>query len=135
MSLKTHYVIGTTASFSHTPPIVNLTLSLLTETPDLLISLIIHTNNLPNSQDLADLHPQDVQDRLKFYPLGEKTSMSDATGIYMTMVYKSGEAYGQILGVSDQTITSEPKSHVLDIQPHAVVSAFSNPTRLEGELL
>ena len=108
MSLKAHYVFATTASFSHVPPIINLCLALLTETPDLIISVILHVNNVDNSNNLASLQPTSVSDRLRLHSVGEKTSMKDATGTYMTMVYKSGEAYGAILGVSPFSALASP---------------------------
>jgi hypothetical protein len=108
MVLTNHYVVGTTGSFSHCPSVVNLCLAFLTEDPDLLISVLLHANNVPNSEALAAKHAADIRDRLKFYPLGEANtgSMRQATDTFMTMVYKSGEAYGTILGACTFPLSS-----------------------------
>ncbi|WVQ78390.1 hypothetical protein IAT38_000476 [Cryptococcus sp. DSM 104549] len=92
-----HFVFGTTAAFSHCPPVINLVVSLLTHTPDLAVSVLLHKNNEANSLKLLEGVPQDVVDRLKLYPVGEITTWNNVSAAYIQMVYKSGEEYAKLL--------------------------------------
>ena len=98
--LTSHFIFATQASFSHCPPAINLVISLLTFTPDLCVSVILHKNNEANSRRLISLAPSGVIDRLKLYPLGEVTDPKDASSTTMTLAYKGGEAYAEILMVN-----------------------------------
>ncbi|KAK4688049.1 hypothetical protein P7C73_g2080, partial [Tremellales sp. Uapishka_1] len=96
--LKAHFVFGTTASFSHVGPVINLALALLDQTPDLCISVILHINNVPVSEKLIAAHPNPkLNERLKLHPGGEKTGWKDSTKGYMQLVNASGGLYAGIL--------------------------------------
>ncbi|WVQ69949.1 uncharacterized protein L199_008173 [Kwoniella botswanensis] len=97
--LESHFVIGTIAPFSHVPPVIELSLALLTHTSDLCISVILHTNNLENSQNLIENQgvSDDVKGRIKLVPVGERREWNDVTSSYMDVVYKGGEGYAGIL--------------------------------------
>ncbi|WVQ98839.1 hypothetical protein IAU59_005970 [Kwoniella sp. CBS 9459] len=95
--INSHFVFATTFAYSHVPPVIHLALSLLRHTPDLGISIIIHKNNEKPASRLLEGIPQDVTDRLKIWPVGEETKWNDTKAAFMTMVFKSGEAYAGIL--------------------------------------
>ena len=97
--LRSHFVFATTASFSHVPPVISLVISLLTLTPDLCISVILHKNNEVNANRLISLASPRIDGRVKLYPVGEIAKGNDAGGMAMTLVYKGGEAYASILTV------------------------------------
>ena len=98
-SLESHFIFGLSSAFSHNPPAINLAVSLLTLTPDLCISVILHKNNEENSRRIISLVPPGVIDRLKLYPLGELEDANDVSTTTMTVAYKSGKAYAEILMV------------------------------------
>ncbi|OCF36490.1 hypothetical protein I316_01739 [Kwoniella heveanensis BCC8398] len=105
--LKSHFVFATTFAYSHVPSIIHLSLSLLRHAPDLCISIIMHKNNEKPATQLAEAGAgeggkdnaitQQTRDRLQFWPVGEDTQWNDTKSAFMTMVFKSGEAYAGIL--------------------------------------
>ncbi|WWC60992.1 uncharacterized protein I303_103569 [Kwoniella dejecticola CBS 10117] len=97
--LKSHFVFGTTAAYSHVPPIIELSLSLLRHTPDLCISVLLHVNHLENSQNIIENEgvSDDVKARIKLWPVGEKREWNDMLNSFMDMIYKSGEVYAGVL--------------------------------------
>ena len=97
MSLAAHYVFGTTSALSHCSPVCNLALALLTATPDLCVSMILHNSFMGHCSSLCKHADPAVRDRLKFFPVGE--AREEINKHYMTMVYKSGEVYAKILMV------------------------------------
>jgi hypothetical protein len=96
---QSHFVVASNAPFSHCPPLLSLAIRLLTLTPDLSISFILHINNEENSRQLISLAPLGVADRLKLYPVGELTPPKETTKTVIALAYKGGEAYAQILMV------------------------------------
>ncbi|RXK38588.1 hypothetical protein M231_04094 [Tremella mesenterica] len=100
--LSAHYVIGTTAAFSHVTPLLQLALSLLELTPDLCISFIVHANNIETCHKVfsqSDQYEEVTKPRLRLYTVGDAGLELKKVGeAFMEMVYKSGEQYGTILG-------------------------------------
>nr|XP_019042356.1 hypothetical protein I302_08959 [Kwoniella bestiolae CBS 10118]OCF21286.1 hypothetical protein I302_08959 [Kwoniella bestiolae CBS 10118] len=96
---RSHFVFGTIAPFSHVPPVIEVSLALLTHTPDLCISVILHVNNLENSQSLIETQgvAEHVKSRIKLIPVGEKRAWNDLTGSYIDVIYKGGEGYEGVL--------------------------------------
>lgn len=137
--VNSHFVFGTGSAYSHTQPVINLIISLVTLTPDLAISVIIHKNNESICQKEIDAAPGHAAERIKLYIVGEETAWND-TSTYMTMVYKSGEAYGAILAVrpiknlltADSFVLAEsprfhPRYHLILLCPSQICRRSSLP--------
>ena len=99
-SPSAHYVFGTTAAYSHVAPLTQLAASLVTLTPDLLISIILHTNNVSNATTLLQHLDAESRERIKLCSAGEKTAWRDSSGAYMSLLESTGPLYAQILMVS-----------------------------------
>ncbi|ODN98410.1 hypothetical protein L198_03654 [Cryptococcus wingfieldii CBS 7118] len=99
-AFNSHFVFGTTAAFSHVPPVISLALALLTSTPDLVISILLHKNNEENSLSIIEGTPQDVVSRLKLVLIGEKTEWNSVSLSYIQMMELSGGEYAKILAAS-----------------------------------
>ena len=100
MMLNSHYVFFTNAAFSHCQSAIALINALVTLTPDLCVSVILHANNEENAQRLFLPGGEDIEQRVKLFPVGEVASSKDQAGAAMTMAYKAGEVYAKILMVS-----------------------------------
>ncbi|ORX36266.1 hypothetical protein BD324DRAFT_628108 [Kockovaella imperatae] len=114
MSFKAHYVFGTHSSFSHVPPVIRLCLALLTQADDLIITVILHADNLLNSERLMAVHPDSITTRLRLVPIGDQMPLKDTSRSFKVLEIQSAEAYRKILQ-DDSSPT--PQAFIFDIVP------------------
>ena len=97
---QTHIVFATTGPYSHAPPLLRLARVIVETDPDILISVILHINNVPNAENILSSVENGKKDRIKLCACGTQGSLKDITKSYTDMLFHSGPQYASILAVS-----------------------------------
>lgn len=96
-----HIVFGTNAAFSHVPSFTKLAKALVSRSSDVVISIILHVNNVENVEKIISDLPAEVRARIKTFSVGEILPWKEVPSKgMMSLLWESGKAYGAVLAVS-----------------------------------